>query len=290
MAITSTAPAAPRQTGAPDLLEAILAATRHEAACREQRVSLAELERAAARRSPRAAAFRAGLAAPDGLNVIAECKRRSPSRGVLCADYHPRQIARGYEAAGAAAVSVLTEPAFFDGALEHLAAVRAAVALPLLRKDFIVSRYQLAEARAAGADAALLIAAALGAAELRGLQQAAAEYGLAVLVEVHDRIELERALAAEADIVGVNNRNLRTLAVDLDASHALVAALPPGVVAVAESGLRGGADLRALRAAGYHAFLVGEALMGRGQPGAALREMLANCGAPPGAAGGQGPG
>ena len=278
MELTSSAPAGrpQRRGGTPDLLEAIVAATRHEVACREQRVSLDDLERAAARRAPRAAAFRAGLAAPGGFNVIAECKRRSPSRGVLRADYQPAGIARDYEASGAAAVSVLTEPAFFDGSLRHLEAVREAVALPLLRKDFIVSRYQLAEARAAGADAALLIVAALTDNHLRGLRQAAADYGLAVLVEVHDREELARALAADADIVGVNNRNLRTLEVDLEASRALIDDMPPPVVSVAESGLRSGADLVALRQAGYHAFLVGESFMTRDRPGAALREMLAD--------------
>ena len=280
--MTSTAPAGqpPRRIGAPDLLEAIVAATRREVAFREQRVSLDALEHVAARRSPRAAAFRAGLAAPGGFNVIAECKRRSPSKGVLRSDYQPERVAREYEASGAAAISVLTEPAFFDGALDHLAAVREAVALPLLRKDFIVSRYQLVEARAAGADAVLLIVAALADDQLRCLLRAAGEYGLAALVEVHDRAELARALAAEAGIVGVNNRNLRTLAVDLDASHALIAEMPPAVVAVAESGLRSGADLVALRRAGYHAFLVGESFMTRESPGAALRGMLEACGEP----------
>ena len=274
----SSAPAGRPQgrIGVPDLLEAIVAATRHEVTRREQRVELDALERAAARRSPRAAAFRAGLTAPGGFNVIAECKRRSPSRGVLRADYRPERIAREYETSGAAAISVLTEPAFFDGALRHLEAVRAAVALPLLRKDFIVSRYQLAEARAAGADAALLIVAALADEQLRSLLRAAMEYGLAALVEVHDRAELARALEAEADIVGVNNRNLRTLEVDLDASHALIAEMPPAVVSVAESGLRRRADLAALRQAGYDAFLVGESFMTRERPGAALREMLAD--------------
>ena len=272
------------QTGAPDLLEAIVAATRHEVACREQRVGLDALERVAAGRMPRAEAFRARLAAADRFNVIAECKRRSPSKGVLRAEYDPARIARGYEAAGAAAVSVLTEPAFFDGALSHLERVRDAVALPLLRKDFVVSRYQLAEARAAGADAALLIAAALTDRQMRDLLAAAADYGLAVLTEVHDRIELDRALAAGAGIIGVNNRNLRTLEVDLDASHALIESLAGAAVAVAESGLRSAADLVALRQAGYDAFLVGESLMTRDDPGAALREMLAACGGVPRAA------
>ncbi len=266
------------QTGTPDLLEAIVAATRHEVACRERRVGLDALERVAAGRTPRGEAFRAHLADAGRFNVIAECKRRSPSKGVLRAEYDPARIARGYEAAGAAAVSVLTEPAFFDGALSHLERVREAVALPLLRKDFVVSRYQLAEARAAGADAVLLIVAALDDGQLRALLAAAAEYGLAALVEVHDRVELARALEAEADIIGVNNRNLRTLEVDLDASHALIESLSGAAVAVAESGLRSGADLVALRQAGYDAFLVGESLMSRDDPGAALREMLNGCG------------
>ena len=276
-------PSAARQAAAagsgaaPDLLEAIVAATRHEVAHREQHVPLAVVERAAARAAPRAAAFRAALAAPGGWNVIAECKRRSPSRGVLRAGYRPEEIARGYAAAGAAAISVLTEPAFFDGALAHLEAVRAAVSVPLLRKDFVVARYQLAEARAAGADAVLLIAAALGDEDLRALRQTAADYGLAALVEVHNRQELERALAAEADIVGVNNRNLRTLAVDLEASHTLVHAIPSGVVSVAESGLRRSGDLIALRQAGYDAFLIGESFMTQDDPGAALQALLAGC-------------
>lgn len=264
-----------------DLLEAIVAATRHEVAYREERVSLDALERVAAERTPQADAFRARLADADRFNVIAECKRRSPSKGVLRAAYDPARIASGYEAGGAAAVSVLTEPAFFDGALSHLEQVREAVALPLLRKDFVVSRYQLVEARAAGADAVLLIVAALDDRQLKDLLAAAVEYGLAALVEVHDRVELDRALAAGADIVGVNNRNLRTLEVDLDASHALIEAMPASAVAVAESGLRAAADLVALRQAGYNAFLVGESLMTRDDPGAALREMLTGCGAVP---------
>ena len=258
----------------PDLLEAIVAATRREVLLREEQVSRAALEQAAARRAPRAAAFRAGLAAGGGFNVIAECKRRSPSRGILRADYRPEQIAREYAAAGAAAVSVLTEPTFFDGRLGDLAAVRAATDLPLLRKDFIVSRYQLVEARAAGADAVLLIVAALDASRLQRLHRAAEEYGLAVLVEVHDAAELSRAIDAGARIVGVNNRNLRTLEVDIEASHALVDRIPAATVSVAESGLRSSADLVRLRQAGYDAFLIGESLMTRERPGAALAALL----------------
>lgn len=263
----------------PDLLAAIVAATRCEVLLRKQRVSAPALEQAAASRSPRAGAFRARLAAAGLFNVIAECKRRSPSRGVLCAEYRPDRIAREYEAAGAAAVSVLTEPAFFDGDLRHLQSVRAAVALPLLRKDFIVSRYQILEARAAGADAVLLIVAALDDARLRRLHAAAADCGLAVVVEVHDAAELTRGLDAGAEIVGVNNRNLRTLEVNVEASHALIGRMPAGTVAVAESGLRSGGDLAALRAAGYDAFLIGESLMTRARPGATLAALLQAAGA-----------
>ena len=197
---------------------------------RREREPLAALERrAAARRAARIRSSRRRSGRRGRVNVIAECKRRSPSRGVLAADYDPVAIARQYERGGAAAISVLTEPTFFDGALEHLAAVRAAVDVPLLRKDFIVDEYQLLEARAAGADAVLLIVAALEQATLTRLQQRARELGLAALVEVHDEEELTRAIDSGARLIGVNNRNLRTLAVDVDASYRLAARMPAGV-------------------------------------------------------------
>ena len=259
----------------PDLLETIVEATRRAVADRRESRSVAEVERAAAGRAPRGDAFRAALRHETRYNVIAECKRRSPSRGVLCAEYRPVAVAEGYAEAGAAAVSVLTEPAFFDGSLEHLEAVRAAVAVPVLRKDFIVTEYQLLEARAAGADAVLLIVAALGDPELGGLLATASDLALAVLVEVHDRGELDRALAAGAGVVGVNNRNLRTLEVDIEASHALVGVIPANVIAVVESGLRAAVDLTELRRAGYEAFLIGESLMTQPDPGAALGRLLA---------------
>ena len=263
------------QTAPADLLETIVEATRRAVEERRARCTPHDVERAAARRRPRGDRFVAALADPDRCSVIAECKRRSPSRGVIRADYEPTAIAAGYAAAGAAAISVLTEPAFFDGAREHLAAVRERVDAPLLQKDFIVSEYQLLEGRAAGADAALLIAAALDDRTLRRLAAEAAGLELAVLAEVHNRRELDRVLGAGAAVVGVNNRNLRTLAVDLEASRTLIEAIPEGVVAVAESGLRSAADLETLRGAGYDAFLMGESLMSRPDPGAALARMLA---------------
>jgi indole-3-glycerol phosphate synthase len=258
---------------ASDLLATIVAATRTRVEVQAARVPL-EIVRSQAEEAPPASGFVAALARGDRLNVIAECKRRSPSRGILRRTYDAVAIAREYEAAGAAAVSVLTEPTFFDGDLAHLRAVRQAVRLPLLRKDFIVCPYQLWEARAAGADAVLLIVAALSAAELESLLAEARAIGLDVLVEVHDETELDCALTAGAQLVGVNNRNLRTLAVDVDASRRLAARLPTHVIGVAESGLKTADDLHALGAAGYRAFLVGERLMTAADPGAALRELM----------------
>jgi indole-3-glycerol phosphate synthase len=257
-----------------DLLAAILAATRRVVACRREAVPASEMERRAASFEPRGARFVEALANAGTVNVIAECKRRSPSRGVLRAAYDPAAIAAEYEQAGAAAISVLTEPAFFDGSLEHLAAVRERVALPLLRKDFVLDEYQLLEARAAGADAILLIVAALDDGSLRRLAASAASLGLAALVEVHDERELERAVAAGAAIIGVNNRNLKTLDVDTEASMRLAPAIPEAAVGVAESGLKTGGDLRRLRAAGYRGFLVGERLMSAARPGEALAALL----------------
>jgi indole-3-glycerol phosphate synthase len=261
-------------SGAPDLLHAIVAATRRITDVRRQREPLATLERRAASGTPDGARFERELGMDGRVNVIAECKRRSPSKGVLAADYDPVRIAASYEAGGAAAISVLTEPTFFDGALEHLAAVRVAVGLPLLRKDFIVEDYQLFEARAAGADAVLLIVAALEQRDLEGLQRRAAELGLAVLVEVHDEQELTRAIDAGARVIGVNNRNLRTLSVDVDGSYRLVARIPRSAVAVSESGLKSRAELERLSAAGYRAFLIGERFMTDPDPAGALQKLV----------------
>lgn len=278
-------PGAPDARPSADLLATIVAATRRIVSVREAREPLAALARRADTVTPLSGRFRAALARPDRVNVIAECKRRSPSRGVLRADYDPVALATGYVAAGAAAISVLTEPTFFDGSLDHLAAVRAAVGVPLLRKDFIVSEYQLVEARAAGADAVLLIVAALTGGELATLLRKAGGLGLDTLVEVHDAGELRIAIDAGATIVGVNNRNLRTLAVDVQASEALVASIPRGTVAVSESGLKTPADVGRLRALGYGAFLIGERLMTAADPAGSLRELLAAAANPHGVAG-----
>ena len=258
----------------PDLLEAIVAATRARVEAAIDRAPYSSLERRAAALQPNGAGFRERLSRPGSINVIAECKRRSPSRGVLRAAYDPVAIAIGYERAGAAAISVLTEPGFFDGSLEHLEAVRAVVKAPLLRKDFILDEYQLLEARAAGADAILLIVAVLSDGELMRLSKAAAGLGLAALVEVHDAVECRRAVAAGASIIGVNNRDLRTLQVDLTASREVAGVLPEAAIGVSESGLKTSADLHAMKALGYRAFLMGERFMIEPDPGAALAELI----------------
>ena len=259
----------------PDLLQTIVAATERVIAVRGEREPIAELERRAAMRTPDGARFRAALERTNSINVIAECKRRSPSRGVLRADYDPVAIATAYERAGAAALSVLTEGTFFDGSLDHLAAIRSAVSLPLLRKDFVIERYQLLEARASGADAVLLIVSALSGTKLEQLHQEAAALGMAALVEVHDADEVDQALAAGAEIIGVNNRNLRTLEVDIEASELAAARIPPHVVAVSESGLKSATDIARMRGLGYRAFLIGERFMTAPDPGGALAQMLA---------------
>jgi indole-3-glycerol phosphate synthase len=245
-----------------DLLATIVAATRRIVEVRAAREPMSRLALLAERADSRPGAFRAALSRAAQVNIVAECKRRSPSRGVLRADYDPVAIAKGYRAAGAAAISVLTEPTFFDGSLDDLANVRKAVDVPLLRKDFIVSEYQLLEARAAGADAVLLIAGALQPAELTRLMARSSDLGL----------------DAGADLVGVNNRNLRTLAVDLDVSEELIARIPKGVVAVSESGIKTPADITRFMGLGYRAFLVGERFMTTADPGGALRALLSGLG------------
>ena len=256
-------------------LDEIVAARRKQVQEAQARVPLDALRREAEARADRRD-FAAALAA-EGFHVIAEMKRASPSRGLLCPRYRRRDIAQGYEAAGASALSVLTEPRFFLGALEDLQEARAAVQIPVLRKDFILGPYQVYESVAVGADALLLIVAALSDAELQDLIELCRHLKIAALVEVHTEDELERARAAGASILGVNNRDLKTLAVDLQTSFRLREKIPAGLTTVSESGIRTPADLRKLAEAGYYAALVGERLMTQPDPGkalAALREGL----------------
>jgi indole-3-glycerol phosphate synthase len=260
-------------TETPDLLATIVAATRRIVEVREAARPLRTIEQDV-RRAPQGRAFEQALRAVEKApRIIAECKRRSPSKGILRERYEPAAHARAYADAGAAAISVLTEPTFFDGAAEHLRQVRAAVEIPVLRKDFIVTEYQLVEAAALGADAALLIVSALEQRELVELLRTADALGLAALVEVHDPAELQRALDAGARVVGVNSRNLHTLTVDPGVLYAVAARLPKGLTAVAESGIRTPDDVSRLTSAGYHALLVGERLIAQPDPGAALREL-----------------
>ncbi|HSC29559.1 MAG TPA: indole-3-glycerol phosphate synthase TrpC [Vicinamibacterales bacterium] len=257
---------------APDLLAAIVAASRRISEVRQHAEPLAALERRISR-APRGEGFRHAVSESAEPRIIAECKRRSPSRGILRQDYRPAAHASAYAAAGAAAISVLTEPTFFDGSPDHLSEVRAVVNLPILRKDFLVTDYQMVETAVLGADAALLIAGAIDDRDLARLIARAGDLGLAALVEVHDRHELARALDAGATLVGVNSRNLRTLAVDHAVLDDVAPAIPRGVVAIAESGISSPDDLGRLAAAGYDAFLVGERLIAAEDPGAALMEL-----------------
>ncbi len=210
--------------------------------------------------------------------VIAEIKKASPSAGVISEQFDPAAIARGYEAGGAAALSVLTDKQFFQGSLEHLEQARAAVDLPVLRKDFTLDRYHLLQAAVWGADAILLIVAALSDYDLTDLLAQARQLDLDALVEVHNEPELERALAAGADIIGVNNRNLKTLEVSLETSFQLAEQMPDDVLRVSESGIRTSADIQRLLAAGYQAFLVGESLMRQAEPGGALASLIEGTG------------
>jgi indole-3-glycerol phosphate synthase len=255
------------------ILDDILRTKREEVATRRVAAPGSALRARALHAVPRRG-FRAALAARPTPAVIAELKRKSPSRGTIRTDYDPSAIARSYAAAGAAALSILTDGPFFGGSLDDLAAARAASGLPCLRKDFVVDSYQVEEARAWGADCVLLIMAAVGDAQARELIAAANAAGLDVLVEVHDAAELERAATLGATLIGINNRDLATFRVALETTERLAAAAPAGALLVAESGLRSAADVDRMVRAGAHAVLVGEAFMDRPDPGAALAEWL----------------
>jgi indole-3-glycerol phosphate synthase len=251
------------------ILDEILATTRDDVARRRRRVPEAELVDASGRVR---GAFRDALAAP-GLSIIAEHKRRSPSAGPIRPGSGVAEVARAYERGGAAAISVLTEERHFDGSLDDLREARRACDLPLLRKDFIVDSYQLAEAASAGAAAVLLIVAALDAPALRALHAEAAQRGLDALVEVHDGVELEVALDCGAEIIGINNRDLRDFSVEIERTFSLRDAVPAGVLVVSESGISAPAQLARLRRHRVDAALVGERLMRATDPAAELRAL-----------------
>ncbi len=257
------------------ILDDILATKRDEVEAARGRVAADEMADRAASVTDAPRGFRAALREGEPPAIIAELKRRSPSKGLIREDFDPVVLARGYEKGGAACLSVLTDESYFGGHLEYLAKVRAAVSLPLLRKDFVVDVYQIDEARLTGADAVLLIVAALAAEEVSAFHAYARKLGLDVLVEVHDERELEVALAAGADLVGVNNRDLRTFETDLATTERVAAALPPGrdVLFVAESGIGSPADVRRLLDHGAEAFLVGESLMRQGDVTQALEDL-----------------
>ena len=253
-------------------LDKILEARRRRIEEAKTRVPLADLQKLARGRTD-FSDFRKPLSR-SGISVIAELKRASPSRGLLREDYRPQVIAKGYEVAGAVALSVLTEQDFFLGSLNDLREVRAATGLRILRKDFIVDDYQVYESVAAGADALLLIVAALTDGDLRRLIELSTQLRIAPLVEAHTEEEIARALAAGAQIIGVNNRNLKTLEMDLETSFRLRPKIPAGCLAVSESGIKSAEDLRRLSEAGFNAVLIGERFMTQPDPGKELADLL----------------
>lgn len=255
----------------PASLDDILAAT-HRRLSANGPAELRNWERQAAEHEPRG--FRRRLAASEGVAVIAELKKASPSKGLIREKFDPAALARELEEAGASALSVLTEPEFFQGSLANLEVASASTSLPCLRKDFIVNETQILEARAHRADAILLIVAALDQPTLLLLSGKARKLGLDVLCEAHDEEELRRALDVGCDMVGINARDLRTFRVDLGTLFRLAKKIPPTVLAVAESGIESANDISQLRAAGYGAFLIGESLMKTSSPGDALRGLL----------------
>lgn len=258
----------------PPTLDSIVAATRQRLSQRHPTIDVRALERVAARHAPRG--FRSTLkrASQNSIAVIAELKKASPSKGLIRPGFRPTELARDLATAGAAALSVLTDEEFFQGSLENLRAASAATSLPCLRKDFIVDKLQILEARANSADAILLIVAALTDKELRLLAANARVVGLDVLCEAHDEHELNRAIDAGCDLIGINSRNLHTFEVDIETAFRLAEKIPDDCLAVAESGIHSAADLARLRAAGYDAFLVGESLMRADRPGEALTSLM----------------
>jgi indole-3-glycerol phosphate synthase len=254
------------------ILDKIVETKRREVARRKETIPLRALEKMISE-MPSTRDFRKAIRTGE-CTIIAEVKRRSPSRGLLRADFDPVRIARGYESHGAAAVSVLTDETFFGGSDADLSAVARAVSLPVLRKEFIIDPYQIHETRAIGADALLLIAAILTGGQLREYRELAASLGLAALVEVHDGTELEKALGAGAEIIGINNRDLQTFRTDMKTTLAVAPLIPKDRIAVSESGIRNRQDIETLTKAGIRAFLIGETLIAAPEIGPKLKELL----------------
>jgi indole-3-glycerol phosphate synthase len=255
------------------ILDEIVASKLQEVATARQRIPLTELEDQAAS-APPVRDFRAALAGPGPIQLIAEVKKASPSARVIRADFDPVAIARTYQEHGAACLSILTDAPYFQGHLSYLAQVRTSVAIPLLRKDFIIDEYQVVEARSAGADAILLIAEILDDEALVSLRRRASELGMSTLVEFHDAANLSRVLDSGADLVGINNRDLKTFETDIEHTLRLRDRIPSGVVLVSESGIRTRADALGLEAAGISAILVGESLMRQADVGLAVERLL----------------
>ncbi len=258
----------------PASLDSIVAAARQRILLSRRNSDLRALERAAEAHTPRGFRKQLQRVAQGGIAVIAELKRASPSKGLIRADFRPSELARDLEQAGAAALSVLTDEQFFQGSLGYLREASSSSSLPCLRKDFIVDEFQIVEARANCADAVLLIVAALEQKELEALARSARSHSLDVLCEAHDEEELQRALEAGCDLIGINSRDLRTFEVNLETALRLAEKMPAGCVRVAESGIQSGADIARLRSAGYEAFLIGETLMKAERPGEALAGLL----------------
>lgn len=257
-------------------LDQIVQSTRRRVGEAKRVADFKELERQAELHTPRGFRKKLEEKSKTGTAVIAELKKASPSKGLIRAEFHVEELARELEAAGAAALSVLTDEEFFQGSLENLRMASAVVKVPCLRKDFIVDEFQLVEARANSADAVLLIVAALSQEELQILAMGARARGLDVLCEVHDEEQLRRALDVGSELIGVNTRDLRTFEVVPEIAFRLSELLPSSAVRVAESGIRSGEDIARLKSAGYQAFLIGESLMRAEHPGGALRALIAS--------------
>jgi len=254
------------------MLDRIVADKREEVAERQQSMPLASLEEQIAQReTPLDLAPALG---GEHTRLIAEVKRASPSRGVLCPDFNPVEMAKTYAQGGAAAISVLTDAKYFQGSTDHLAAIRKEVELPLLRKDFIIYPYQVYQSRACGADALLLITAILSQQQLEELLLLSHGLGLKCLVEVHNEAEVERALLSGAEIIGINNRDLNTFAINIDTTHRLLPLIPAGRIVVSESGIKNRDDVARLKGWGVNAILVGEALVTADDVGSKMRELM----------------